>query len=53
MEQDLTLRTLTEEETMLLVSGGCKSCTNNGGTGGFGAIASESDFEKFMAAHHE
>jgi len=52
MERDMTLKALTEEETMLLVSGGCKACTGNGG-GGFGAVASVEDFEKFLASGHE
>lgn len=54
MEQDMTLRTLTEEETMLLVSGGCKACSNNGGGGGgLGAMASAKEFEKYLATHQE
>lgn len=50
MEQDMTLKTLTEEETMLLVSGGCKSCSSNGG---LGAMESAKDFEKFLDSHAE
>ncbi|EMH0684607.1 hypothetical protein L9F34_004313 [Klebsiella aerogenes] len=53
MEQDMTLRTLTEEEIMLLVSGGCKACSNNGGGGGLGAMASAKEFEKYLATHQE
>ncbi|WP_282677364.1 hypothetical protein [Serratia marcescens] len=54
MEQEMTMRTLTEEETLLLVSGGCKVCSgNNGGGGGLGAMASAKDFEKYVETHQE
>lgn len=52
MEQEMTMRTLTEEETLLLVSGGCKACGSNNG-GGFGAMASSKDFEKYLETHQE